>query len=218
LKDLFTDVLRHDLLNPAGTIRNFAALLEEEPNAEKQKEFALRIKRNAEALIEMIENASFYAKIESAKELDKVKLELNGVWRTVIENFKHPLEEKNMKLEYLPKGECHAMANPIIENIFLNLLSNAIKYSPEGKKIQINIIDNGENWRIYVKDWGSGIPGEDKQRLFTRFQRADKKGVKGTGLGLAIAKRIVKLHQGRIWIEDNPEGGSIFYVELPKAK
>jgi len=104
----------------------------------------------------------------------------------------------------------------MIGSVFYNLLSNAIKYSPEGKKIEVNIIDNRENWKIYVKDCGSGVSAEDKSRLFTRFQRADKKGVKGTGLGLAIAKRIVELHKGRIWIEDNPEGGSIFYVEIPK--
>lgn len=46
-----------------------------------------------------------------------------------------------------------------------------------------------------------------------------KKGVKGTGLGLAIVKRLVELHGGRVWVEDNPKGkGSIFFVELPKTK
>ena len=55
------------------------------------------------------------------------------------------------------------------------------------------------------------------KRIFTRFQRVNKKGVKGTGLGLAIVKRVVDLHGGKVWIEDNPEGGSVFYVEIPKA-
>ena len=41
--------------------------------------------------------------------------------------------------------------------------------------------------------------------------------MKGTGLGLAIVKRVVELHEGRVWIEDNPEGGSVFCVEIPKA-
>ncbi|MBI5253168.1 MAG: HAMP domain-containing histidine kinase [Euryarchaeota archaeon] len=62
--------------------------------------------------------------------------------------------------------------------------------------------------------------GEDeyKQKIFDRFARIEKGGVKGTGLGLAIVKRIVDLHQGRAWVEDNPEGGSVFYVELPKKR
>lgn len=51
--------------------------------------------------------------------------------------------------------------------------------------------------------------------IFERFRRGGKTGVKGSGLGLAIAGKIMELHNGRIWVEDNPEGGSIFIVEIP---
>lgn len=217
LKDLFTDIMRHDLLNPAGMIRNFSEMVIEETSSEKQKELMLRVKSNADKLIEMIEAATMYARLENNVEEDKVELDLNEVIRTAANELMPMIEEKKMKLACLAKGECRAMANPMIENVFSNLLSNAVKYSPEGKKIEVNIIDEDKNWKIYVKDWGYGISGEDKAKLFSRFQRADKKGVKGTGLGLAIVKRIVELHKGRVWIEDNPEGGSIFYVEIPKA-
>jgi len=216
LKDLFTDIMRHDLLNPAGNIRNLAELMAENADAKKQKEMTLRIRSNIEKMIEMIESASMYARLETMEKLDKVKLDLNEIFRSTAENFKPLLEEKKTILNYLAEGSCYAMANPIIENVFSNLLSNAIKYSPEGKKVEVNINDENKNWKICVKDWGYGIASGDRATLFTRFQRANKKGVKGTGLGLAIAKRIVELHKGRIWIEDNPEGGSIFYVELPK--
>jgi len=53
--------------------------------------------------------------------------------------------------------------------------------------------------------------------IFERFHREEKKGVKGSGLGLAIAGKIVELHKGRIWVEDNPEGGAVFVVEIPKG-
>jgi signal transduction histidine kinase len=43
-----------------------------------------------------------------------------------------------------------------------------------------------------------------------------REGVKGSGLGLAIVKRIIEMHKGRVWVEDNPESGSIFIVEIPK--
>ena len=90
-------------------------------------------------------------------------------------------------------------------------------YSPAGNKIEVSIIDEKEHCKIYVKDWGYGIKDEDEAKLFTRFLRVNKKGVKGTGLGLAIVKRVVDLHGGKVWIEDNPEGGSVFYLEIPKA-
>ncbi len=137
---------------------------------------------------------------------------LNDIFRATANDFTSQIEEKNMKLEYLSKGECYVMANPMIESIFSNLLSNAIKYSPPGGKIEVSIADENEHCNIYIKDWGDGIKDEDKGKFFTRL---DKKGAKGTGLGLAIVKRGVEIHDGKVWIEDNPEGGSVFYVQIP---
>ena len=69
-----------------------------------------------------------------------------------------------------------------------------------------------------IKDQGKGIVGDDKEKIFSRFERLDVNGIQGLGLGLAIVKRIVQLHSGQIWVEDNPTGGSIFYVSLPKSR
>ena len=70
---------------------------------------------------------------------------------------------------------------------------------------------------MQIRDFGKGIPDKDKPLIFTRFTRLKKEGVEGSGLGLAIVKRLVDLHKGRIWVEDNPAGGSIFCVRLPKG-
>ncbi|MCX9010788.1 MAG: ATP-binding protein [Candidatus Methanoperedens sp.] len=217
LKDLFTDIMRHDLMNPASIIKTMAELKLEETEDEGMRKAFLMIGRNADKLIDMIRSASMYARLESAEKLERQTLDLNEVFRAAIDSFKPELEKKNMRLEYLPEGRYPALVNPVIENVFSNLISNAIKYSPQERKIEVNITDENKHYRIYVKDWGYGIKDEDKGKLFTRFQRVDKKGVKGTGLGLAIVKRIVELHGGRVWVEDNPEGGSIFYVEIPKS-
>ncbi len=50
------------------------------------------------------------------------------------------------------------------------------------------------------------------------FACADKKGVRGTGLGLAIVKRLVELHKGTVWLENNADAGTVFYMRLPKYK
>jgi len=218
LKDLFADIMHHDLLNPLGNIKLASETLLCAENMDKgMSDRLLMIKRNADRLIEMTRSAGTYARLESADKLEKSNHDLNEMFKTAANNFKSMLDEKNMKLDYQPKGRCYAMVNPVFEDVFSNLLSNAIKYSPAGNKIEVNIKDEKENCRFYIKDWGPGIKEEDKAKLFVRFQRADKGGVKGTGLGLAIVKRIVELHGGRVWIEDNPEGGSVFYVEIPKA-
>ncbi len=217
LKDLFTDIIRHDLLNPAGVIKTMTELKLEETKDEGMRNALIMIKRNADKLIDMITSASKYAKLESADKLERKLLDLNEVLRTAADSFAPQIKEKNMKLEYLAEGKCYATANPIIEDAFSNLISNAVKYSPEGRKIEVNISDENGYCTVYVKDWGYGIKEEDKEKLFTRFQRVNKKGVRGTGLGLAIVRRIVDLHGGKVWVEDNPEGGCVFYVKIPKT-
>jgi signal transduction histidine kinase len=71
---------------------------------------------------------------------------------------------------------------------------------------------------ICVRDRGMGIASEHLERIFERFYRVDTaltRPVGGLGLGLAICKRIIELHQGTIWAENRPGGGSVFCVRLP---
>ncbi len=216
LKDLFTDIMRHDVLNPLGIIKLASEQLIVKAMEAESSNKLMMIKRNADKLIDMIKSASVYTMLMDAEKLEKSVIDLNDIFKAASNDFMSQIEEKNMKLEFLSKGECYVMANPMIESVFSNLLSNAIKYSPPGGKIEVSIKDENEHCKIYFKDWGYGIKDEDKGKLFTRFTRLDKKGVKGTGLGLAIVKRVVELHNGKVWIEDNPEGGSVFYVQIPK--
>lgn len=216
VKDLFTDIMRHDLLNPAGVIRNAAEILYDEESSDKKREIVGMIRDNSSQCIELIENASTYSRIENLDKLEKKTIDLLAILKDIIQNFAFNLQEKNMSVIFEPSGECHAYLNKMISEVFSNLVSNAIKYGYEKSSIEVAIGEEGENWLISVKDFGEGVADEDKQKIFERFERAGKTAIKGTGLGLAIAKRIVELHKGRIWVEDNPDGGSIFNVKLPK--
>lgn len=219
LKELFADIMRHDLQNPVAVIKGLSGILAEEEIPEEVRQGLEKIRRNAEKLEEIIESAAKYAKLDSTEKLDFQELDLDEVLREVIKNFQLLVKEKHMKLSYVPpeKKPAKAMANPIIEEVFSNLLSNAIKYSPQGSEVTIRIEEADGSWKVAVEDRGVGIPDESKEAVFSRFQRIEKRGVKGTGLGLAIVKRITELHGGRAWVEDNPGGGSIFYVTLPRV-
>ncbi|MCL7410286.1 MAG: PAS domain S-box protein [Methanosarcinaceae archaeon] len=218
LKDLFTDILRHDLLNPAGLVRGFTDVLLSKEIDEKNKELLKKVHNNNEKLIDLIETASKFAKLESTEELEFERNDIGIIFKNVVDNFAQLAEDKEMTIEFLADGEYFANVNPIIEDVFSNLLSNAIKYSPKGSRIILDIQDADPDWRISVTDFGFGIADEDKTKLFQRFKRVDKKGIKGTGLGLAIGKRIVELHGGDVGIENNPEGqGSVFWVTIEKA-
>jgi len=216
LKDLFTDIMRHDLLNPVGIIRNLAEIVRDDERFKDSEEVSM-IWRNARKLEEMIMAAASYAKLESTEDIGWKEMDLNAIIKDAADSLEPYFEQKRIKLEYLPKGEYVANTISIVEEVFVNLLSNAVKYSPENTKVTVNIEDMGKNWRVTVADQGSGIPDEYKEKIFDRFTRRKKEGVKGSGIGLAIVKRISDLHKGAVGVLDNPEGGSIFYFEIPKS-
>jgi len=214
MKDLFTDILRHDLLNPAGVIRNTAELMQDE---EDRQELEI-ILRNAGKIIDVTTTAAQMAKLEGVDHLDVERVDLTEVINDAINQFSDALREKGQEVIF-DAEEAEIEANPVIEQVFVNLLSNAIKYSPENTTINLDIGDEQGTWKVSVMDQCPGIKDEDKGKVFTRFKRIKKEGVKGTGLGLAIAKRIVDLHNGEIWVENNPEGrGCAFNVRLPKKQ
>jgi hypothetical protein len=214
LKELFMDIMCHDLITPACSIRELAKMLAcESPGNE---ELMLMV-RCAEKLVEMIENANKLSKLESKSELQKAPLDLREVVKKAVEATQPLMESAGMKVENRITKSMPVIANHMIEDVFLNLLSNAAKYAADGKRVVIDAVREDESIKVLVKDYGPGIPDEHKDGIFQRFTRKDKRGVKGSGLGLAIVKRIVELHNGKVWVEDNPEGGSIFYVQLPKG-
>jgi signal transduction histidine kinase len=213
LKDLFTDIMRHDLLNPAGVVSGAADVMMESTPDNKELQI---INRNIKRLIDIIDNASKLSKLESQEELEKKELDLKEVLDTVIRDNEQLFEFMGIKIVNRVKRKHMIRANPMLEDLFQNLLSNAAKHAAEGKRAVIDLEDMGKSYRVSVEDYGPGVPDKYKEDIFVRFKRRSKGGVKGTGLGLAISKRIVKLHKGRIWVEDNPEGGSIFLVEIPK--
>lgn len=215
LKDLFTDIMRHDLLNPAGIIRTYTEFMMEDKPGDEDLEL---INKNSKKLIGMIENASAFSKLESVDEIELSDLNLKEILEGVCNDLRPAFEAENVELICNISKDMPIKANLMIEDVFINFLSNALKYAPEGKRVIFKAEEKDDRYRVSVIDFGAGIPDEHKEGIFNRFSRASKGAVKGTGLGLAIVVRLLELHDGKVWVEDNPAGGSIFIVELPREK
>lgn len=214
VKELFADIMSHDLLNPASIVYHISTMLSKKNHPRDANEIAM-IQRNAQRIMRLVLDASTYARVESMDSFEKVERDLVAMIAKGIESLRPGMEKKGMSCVFEPPREAPVTVNPLVEEVFENLLSNAVKYSPDGSVITLTLKERGDSWVITVADEGPGIPDEFKRTVFDRFKRRDKKGVRGSGLGLAIARRIVHLHGGRIWVEDNPGGGSLFCVELP---
>jgi len=217
LKDLFIDIVRHDLLNPASVVRYYTSFLQESETDPVKLDCYHKIEGVNNRLMDLIRNASKYSRLEEMDHVDCQVLDLNTVLLDALAVHELRLKEAGIAVNYLPRHEYPITANPMVEDVFANIVANAIKYAGGGKKLEFDILDQGSCWVVQIRDFGKGIPDKDKPLIFTRFTRLKKEGVEGSGLGLAIVKRLVDLHKGRIWVEDNPVGGSIFCVRLPKG-
>ena len=104
-----------------------------------------------------------------------------------------------------------------IDQVLTNLIENAVKYTPADSPIVIEAELERDTMRIEVRDQGPGIPAGLSTRIFEKFVRVagPERHADGMGLGLAICKGIIELHQGRIWVENLPDGGARFIFTLP---
>jgi len=216
LKDLFADILRHDLLDSIGVVKAYAeTLLENE--AAPREEFLNIIVQNIDKVVGIVQDASQLARLEASSELEMEPVNLYEMAKEVVDTIGASASENGTVLMLTGEQDILVTANPVIREVFRNLISNAVKYGARKDRIVVSISKSADEIRISVADSGGGIPDEQKESIFERFKRASRNAVKGTGLGLAIAKRIVQLHGGKIWVEDNPEGGAIFVVTLPAS-
>jgi len=107
-----------------------------------------------------------------------------------------------------------------LRQVLGNLVENAIKYTPDGGEIGVRLAKEDGFVRFAVSDPGLGIPPSEHRRVFEKFYRLDPnmtRGIGGTGLGLYISRELVRMMDGRIWVESEPGRGSTFYVEIPQA-
>ena len=102
-----------------------------------------------------------------------------------------------------------------IEQVIVNLLNNALKYSRKNDTILLNMKESNNNLIISISDSGAGIPESKKKSIFEKFQTTKSSMAMGIGLGLYISKTIIKMHKGKIWVEDNKPKGSVFLISLP---
>ena len=104
-----------------------------------------------------------------------------------------------------------------LSQVMSNLIGNSINYMGDEKNpaIQIGWAENGNKHEFWVQDNGIGIKDEDKDRVFSIFERAAESSAEGTGIGLSIVKKIIQVHGGDIWVDSEHGKGSKFTFTIP---
>ena len=238
LKSEFISQVSHELRTPLTSMRGALGLLARGRAgalAAEQTDLVHMVQEEVGRMTALINDLLDLSKLESGMvHLEPESLAVRPLLEKLLDGLKVVAAEKSQELvwEWDPQLPPVRADRRRLERVLANLISNAIKYTPVGGRIALGAdvrpagVSGAEGEapapmaRFWVRDTGPGIPEEDRQRVFEKFQRGREKqieGIQGTGLGLAIAREIVDEHGGRIWIEAAPGGGSVFYFTLPLA-
>ena len=142
---------------------------------------------------------------------------LDALVDEVLEDLEPLAEGKNIRLIGKCKDITMVGSDILIYRLVYNLVENAIKYNHSGGQVTVTTDRKEKHVYLSVKDTGTGIPEELKERVFEPFFRVDKsrsRELGGVGLGLALVREIVRVHDGSITVKSNPSGGTIFEVVL----
>ncbi|BCR03591.1 hypothetical protein DESUT3_06600 [Desulfuromonas versatilis] len=216
--DAFVYTVSHDLRTPLTPIIAYAEML--------QTEYAHCMDDHAREMLQEIEGQGhrMLALLEDLLELARVGMpepverpvELARVLRNTIEELQDQIGERQAEIRI---GSLPHLRIPrtFLSQLYGNLLGNALRYAAgPGKPIEIGSRLIGGRLLLYVLDHGPGIPEAERGTIFDLFKRgASASGTKGTGIGLATVRKIVRLYQGRIWVDETPGGGCTFWVEFP---
>lgn len=214
-------VMAHDLKNPIGGMVGIANLLLSEGDrfTKEDKEMLQLIESSGSNSIEMINQLLNSGLAIENEILKKESVDLQQLLRQCTELLQYKADEKKQKIIFISGGPVVIpISREKIWRVFNNLIVNAIKFSAFKTEILIVLERKMNSVRVKIVDQGIGVPDVDKQKIFEMFTDAKRPGTAGEqpfGIGLSISKQIIESHNGKISLEDNPDGGTIFYVELP---
>ncbi len=222
LKTAFLSHVSYELRTPLTTIIGFSDLLAEEvsgPLNTKQRDYLNDIKTSSQMLLTIINDILDLAVIDAgALDLKLAPVKVEDVIEAAELGVRERLSRAKVNLDvHIAKGAGTVMAdyNRLIQVIY-NLLSNAIGFSPEDGTITLTCRREKNGIAISVQDTGLGIPEEEQETVFDRFElRGRGSRHRGAGLGLSLVKSIVQLHKGRIDLRSTPGAGTTVTVHLP---
>lgn len=215
-------VMAHDLRTPLSGIIGLASAINEDADLNSDNRHMVQlIESTGTRTLDMIDELLKTGLSDEKENLDKKPVDVKMLLSDLIEVLQFKADEKDLKIRFT---SAEAIIVPInyekMWRVFSNIIANAIKFSHRGDAIQVSLDKKPEQNVVVVSvaDNGIGIPEGEHEEVFEMFTEAKRTGTDGEesfGLGLAISKRIVGLHNGRLWFESQPENGTTFYIELP---
>ncbi len=210
----FTYAASHDLRQQLRAIGTHAQLLEREPaSSQRTRELASVISESASQMNALVGDLLTYSRVGLDPELGD--LDLNGPLQWALFNLAEAIKRAEAQVITCKMPTTLADEKQFV-TVFEHLLTNALLYRGlEKPRIEVTAESDADFHTVSVQDNGAGIKPEFQEKVFEPFKRLHTKEVPGSGLGLAMCRKILRAHQGRIWVESDGEHGSTFKFALP---
>ena len=223
-KDIWINLMAHDLKAPLSAISGLLEMLQEDDLPGPVKEKVINnISRSVGKGSELISQLLEISRLESNPEKADIKptnlTELVSETETI---FRPTAEKKGIAIEAeMPVEPIHLQTDPVYaQRILENFVSNAIKFSPHGKRVQLVLEPHPETVSIHVIDEGPGMSVEDQQNLFQKFKKLSAQptgGESSTGLGLSIVKHLADRIDAEIQVNSKLGEGATFTLSIPRS-
>ena len=222
-KHQFLANMSHEIRTPMNAIKGMTDILIRRNPKEDQKEYLEGIKQSSDSLLVIINDILDISKIEAGKvELEHEPFSVNELLNNVHTIMQFKAEEKGLELKKeMATEELNVIGDANrLRQILINLIGNAIKFTEKGlvtTTIKSDKADGILNLHFTVSDTGIGIDEDHADKIFKSFEQAysdTSRKFGGTGLGLSISKKLVELHNGKIWVESEKGKGSRFHFTI----
>lgn len=203
-------MLAHEIRNPLAGIKGYAQVIEKRPVEERNGPFAHRIVTEVLRLEGLVNDLLAFARSEP---YPMAPLHLRGVIDHTRELIGAEAEELDVRIDVSCPEELQVSGNrDRLGQLLLNLAKNALQAMPGGGTLRISASRAGRDVTLRVADTGTGIDGQELERVFEPFFTTK---ARGTGLGLPLCRKIAEEHGGTIAVESSPGEGTTVTVTLP---
>jgi two-component system sensor histidine kinase KdpD len=221
IRNALLSSISHDLRTPLAVICGASSSLAERGEslgADERRALAQGIFAQARDMSELVAKVLEMTRLESgAIALQRDWAALNEIAGSVLRRLEERLATHMVMIDLPAELPLVRVDSVLMEQVLANLLENAAKHTPPRTLIRLRAQASDQVMTVSVEDFGPGLPEDELEHVFGKFERGVGwvSGRGGMGLGLAICRAIVRLHGGAIWAEGLPGGGTAFRFTLP---
>lgn len=212
----FVDDAGHELRTPLTIIRGHLELLAYEKDPHERESIMILVADELSRMSRIVSDLQLLTKANSNHFIEVGPIDTSDFVLELLDKVK-ALGDRTWVIDSKVEGVVVADRQRITQAM-IQLASNAAQYTQLGQEIGLGISRHEDNCDLWVRDTGPGVPAEQRELIFERFQRTTRNNQQrsdGAGLGLAIVKAIAQAHGGKVAVEDSPGGGTVFRITIP---